>query len=110
MRQKMQVLTALAVLAGAGVMVTATTYAQTSGGDRRDDRRDNRQGSRAQKQACKAGDENAPSAVTRSAIPSMQTARQQVAPRRQRVAPRHQQVAPRRQSSPHAHRPTSAAS
>ena len=58
MRQRMPVLTALAFLAGAGVMVTATTYAQTSGGDRRDDRRDNRQGSRAQKQACKAGDEN----------------------------------------------------
>ena len=57
MRQRMPVLTALAFLAGAGVMVTAATYAQTSGGDRRDDRRDNRQGARAQKQACKAGDE-----------------------------------------------------
>ena len=57
MTQRMPVLTALAFLAGAGVMVTATTYAQTSGGNRRDDRRDNRQGSRAQKQACKAGDE-----------------------------------------------------
>ena len=57
MRQKMPVLTALALLAGASVMVTATTYAQTSGGDRRDDRRDNRQDSRAQKKACKAGDE-----------------------------------------------------
>jgi hypothetical protein len=39
----------------------------------------------------------APSAVMRSATPSTQTARQQVAPRRQRVAPRRQQVAPRRQ-------------
>ena len=44
MRQRMPVLTALALLAGAGVMVTATTYAQTSGGDRRDDRRDNTPG------------------------------------------------------------------
>ena len=57
MTQGIPVLTALALLAGAGVMVTATAYAQTSGGDRRDDRRDTRQGSRAQKQACKAGDE-----------------------------------------------------
>jgi hypothetical protein len=57
MRRGIPVLTALAVLAGAGLMVTATTYAQTSGGDRRDDRRDDRQGSRAQKKACKAGDE-----------------------------------------------------
>ena len=57
MRQGMPVLIALAFLAGAGLMVTATTYAQTSGGHRRDVRRDDRQGSRAQKQACKAGDE-----------------------------------------------------
>jgi hypothetical protein len=35
----------------------SNTYAQTSGGYRRDDRRDDRLGSRAQKQACKAGDE-----------------------------------------------------
>ncbi|HEY2807554.1 MAG TPA: hypothetical protein VGI91_02055 [Steroidobacteraceae bacterium] len=59
MRQGIQVLAALGFLAGAGVMVTATTYAQTAGGDRRDDRRDDRQDSRAQKQACKAGDEKA---------------------------------------------------
>jgi hypothetical protein len=57
MRQSMPVLTALAFLAGAGVMVTATVYAQTAGMENRDDRRDNRQGSRAVKQACKAGDE-----------------------------------------------------
>ena len=57
MRHGISVLTALVFLAGAGVMVTATTDAQTSGGDRRDDRRDDRQGARAQKKACKAGDE-----------------------------------------------------
>ena len=57
MSHKMSVLAALALLAGAGVMVTATTYAQTSGGDRRDDRRDDRQGARSEKKACKAGDE-----------------------------------------------------
>lgn len=57
MRHGMPVLTALIFLAGAGLMVTATTYAQTSGGERRDDRRDDRQGARAQKKACKAGDE-----------------------------------------------------
>jgi hypothetical protein len=57
MKHGMQVLAALAFLASAGMLVTATTYAQTAGGDRRDDRRDDRQDSRAQKQACKAGDE-----------------------------------------------------
>jgi len=57
MRQRMPALAACALLAGAGVMVTVTTYAQTSGMQRRDDRRDNRQGSRAQKQACKAADQ-----------------------------------------------------
>jgi chloramphenicol 3-O-phosphotransferase len=57
MSQKMSVLAALAVLAGAGVMMAGTTYAQTSGMERRDDRRDDRQSGRAAKQACKAGDE-----------------------------------------------------
>jgi len=35
-----------------------TTYAQTQGMDRRDERRDDKAGARAEKQACKAGDEN----------------------------------------------------
>jgi uncharacterized membrane protein len=53
----MPVLALLAFLAGAGVMVTVTTYAQTSGMHRREDRRNNRQTSRAVKQACKASDQ-----------------------------------------------------
>ena len=57
MRQGIPVLTAWVLFAGLGVMVSASTYAQTSGMDRRDDRRDNRQGARSEKQACKAGDE-----------------------------------------------------
>jgi uncharacterized membrane protein len=54
MRQRMPVFALLAILAGAGVMVTETTDAQTSGMQRRDDRRSNRQTSRSVKQACKA--------------------------------------------------------
>lgn len=57
MRMGMPVLTALALLGGAGVIATSTAYAQTNGMDRRDDRQDDRQGSRNAKQACKAGDE-----------------------------------------------------
>lgn len=57
MRNTMSVLAALALLGGAGVMVTATCYAQTQGMDRRDDRRDNRQDARSTKQDCKANDE-----------------------------------------------------
>lgn len=57
MSQRVSVFAALAVLAGAGVMVSASAYAQTSGMERRDDRRDDRQSGRAAKQACKAGDE-----------------------------------------------------
>jgi uncharacterized membrane protein len=43
-----------AILAGAAVMVTETTDAQTSGMQRRDDRRSNRQTSRSVKHACNA--------------------------------------------------------
>ncbi len=57
MTQKLTVITALALLAGAGLAATTTVHAQTNGMERRDDRRDNRQDSRATKQACKAGDE-----------------------------------------------------
>jgi hypothetical protein len=57
MRQQLKILTALAVLATAGVMTTTTIYAQTNGMDRRGDRRDDRQGARDEKQECKAGDE-----------------------------------------------------
>src|SRR6516165_6349855 len=100
MRRGIPVLTALALLAGAGVMVTATTYAQTSGGDRRDDRRDNRQGSRAQKQACKAGDEKSRSECRHEKRDTKHgNSPPQAVPRRQQVAPRRQRVAPRRQSS-----------
>ena len=121
MTQRMPVLTALAFLAGAGVMVTATTYAQTTGGDRRDDRRDTRQGSREQKQDCKAGDEksrpecrqekrdtkhgdspptSSPTPPTSSPTPPTSSPTPPtVAPRRQQVTPRRQQVTPRRQSS-----------
>lgn len=57
MQQYRLILTALALLATAGVVMTTTAYAQTQGMDRRDDRRDNRQDSRDEKAACKAGDE-----------------------------------------------------
>jgi hypothetical protein len=45
------------VATATGVMLTTTTYAQTSGTERRDDRRGNREGAREEKAACKAGDE-----------------------------------------------------
>ena len=57
MRIGTPLLTALALLGSAAVIVTSTVYAQTNGMDRRDDRQGDRQGSRAAKQACKAGDE-----------------------------------------------------
>ena len=57
MRHRMSVLAALALFVGAGVMVTATSYAQTQGMERRDDRRDNRLDARSTKQDCKANDE-----------------------------------------------------
>jgi len=50
----MPVFALLAILAGAGVLVTVTTDAQTTGMQRRDDRRNNRQTSRSVKQACNA--------------------------------------------------------
>lgn len=52
MRPRMPVFALVAILAGAGTMVTVTTDAQTHGMQRRDDRRTNRQTSRSVKQAC----------------------------------------------------------
>ena len=54
MRQRMPVFALLAILAGAGVMVSVTTDAQTSGMQRREDRRSNRETSRSVKHACNA--------------------------------------------------------
>lgn len=57
MKQDRLIFAALALVATAGVMMTATAYAQTSGMERRGDRRDNREEGREEKAACKAGDE-----------------------------------------------------
>lgn len=58
MKTRVPILAAVAVLATAGVVLTTTTsYAQTSGMERRGERRDNRQGGREEKRECKAGDE-----------------------------------------------------
>jgi len=54
MKQRMPFFALLAILAGAGVMVTVTADAQTSGMQRREDRRSNRQTSRDVKHACNA--------------------------------------------------------
>ena len=57
MKQDRLILTAFVLLATAGMVMTTTAYAQTSGMERRDDRRDNREEGRDEKAACKAGDE-----------------------------------------------------
>ena len=56
MRLTALALSAIGALTLAG-LVTETSYAQTSGMDRRGERRDTRQGSREEKRECKAGDE-----------------------------------------------------
>jgi hypothetical protein len=57
MDTKRAVLTALGLLIGGGTLIATTTYAQTSGMERRGDRRGNRDDGREEKQECKAGDE-----------------------------------------------------
>ena len=109
MRQRMRVLTALGFLAGAGVMVTATTYAQTSGMDRRDDRRDNRQGSRSQKQACKAGDEKSrPECRQEKRETKHQDSPPTSSPTPPTSSPTPPTSSPTPPKQPDAHRPTSA--
>jgi len=57
MQRKTTMLAFVGALATASVLVATTSYAQTSGTERRGERREDRQGARDEKQACKAGDE-----------------------------------------------------
>lgn len=58
MTRKQLLLAALGIVSMSGAFVSATSYAETQGMDRRDDRSDTRQDSRDEKQECRAGDEN----------------------------------------------------
>jgi ribosomal protein S17 len=57
MTRKATLLGIVGALATASVLIVTTSYAQTSGTERRGERREDRQGARDEKQACKAGDE-----------------------------------------------------
>jgi hypothetical protein len=57
MDTKRALLIAAGLLIRGGTHITTTTYAQTSGRERRGERRDNRDEGREEKAECKAGDE-----------------------------------------------------
>lgn len=57
MHHKATMLAVVGALATASVLVATTSYAQTSGMERRGERRENRDGARDEKRECKAGDE-----------------------------------------------------
>jgi hypothetical protein len=57
MDRKRAILVALGLLIGGGTLITTTSYAQTSGTERRGERRENRDTGREEKAECKAGDE-----------------------------------------------------